>query len=90
MGLPRSTYYHKPKNKTDDDRKLIERIEAIIEAFPGYGYRRVTRELHRRGLTVNHKKVLRIMRQQVELPLIDRTLFKLKLVSPELPWRLHL
>jgi len=32
--------------------------------FPGYGYRRVTRELHRRGVPVNHKKVLRIMKQQ--------------------------
>jgi len=26
---------------------------------------------------------------KVELPLIGRTLFKLKLVSPELPGRLH-
>jgi len=41
--------------------ELIARIETIIEEFPGYGYRRVTRELHRQDIPVNHKKVLRIM-----------------------------
>jgi putative transposase len=64
MNLPHSTYYHKPKNKPDDDPQLINRIEAIIEEFSGYGYRRVTRELHRRGTPSNHKKVLRIMRER--------------------------
>jgi len=64
MKLPRSTYYYKSKNKPDNERSLIDRIEAIIEEFPGYGYRRVTRELYRRGFPVNHKKVLRIMKQQ--------------------------
>lgn len=37
-------------------------VEDIQDDFPCYGYRRVTHELHRRGLTVNHKKVARIMR----------------------------
>ena len=64
MNLPRSTYYHKPNNESDDDQKLIDRIEAIIEEFSGYGYRRVTRELHRRGDPSNSKKVLRIMRER--------------------------
>jgi transposase InsO family protein len=64
MNLPRSTYYHKPKNESGDDPQLINRIEAIIEEFSGYGYRRVTRELNRRGTPSNHKKVLRIMRER--------------------------
>ena len=64
MKLPRSTYYHQPKNPVVDDSELIALIEAIIEEFPGYGYRRVTRELHRRNKIVNHKKILRIMRQR--------------------------
>jgi len=63
MNLPRSTYYHKPK-VVPDDQDLIHSIEAIIEEFSGYGYRRVTRELHRRGNPVNHKKVHRIMRER--------------------------
>jgi len=64
MNLPRSTYYHKPKSESGDDPQLITRIEAIIEEFSGYGYRRVTRELHRQGDPSNSKKVLRIMRKR--------------------------
>ena len=66
MSLPRSTYYYKPKKEPLplDETELTGRIEAIIEEFPGYGYRRVTKELHRQGISTNHKKVLRIMRQR--------------------------
>jgi len=64
MRLPRSTYYYQSKSKTVNDAELITLIEAIIEEFPGYGYRRVTCELHRRGNPVNHKKVLSIMRER--------------------------
>lgn len=64
MNLSRSTYYHKPKNDSGDDLQLINRIEAIIEEFSGYGYRRVTLELRRRGDPSNSKKVLRIMRER--------------------------
>jgi len=31
--------------------------------FPGYGYRRITIELHRRGIEVNHKLVHRLMKE---------------------------
>jgi transposase InsO family protein len=58
------SYYHQSKNDSGDDSELIARIESIIEEFPGYGYRRVTRELHRQDMPVNHKKILRIMRQR--------------------------
>ncbi|HET8908480.1 MAG TPA: IS3 family transposase, partial [Ktedonobacterales bacterium] len=43
---------------------LRDAIERIILEFPGYGYRRVTHALQREGRTVNHKRVLRIMRQE--------------------------
>jgi len=64
MSLPRSTYYYQPQKPCADQVDLLARIESIIEEFPGYGYRRITRELHRQGVRVNHKKVLRIMRQR--------------------------
>jgi putative transposase len=64
MNLSHSTYYHQSKNDSGNDQKLIIQIEAIIQEFPGYGYRRVTRELHRRDIPVNSKKVLRIMHQR--------------------------
>jgi putative transposase len=66
MKLPRSSYYYTPtasiwKDKQDAD--LRDRIEQIVCEFAGYGYRRVTKQLHREGVQVNHKKVLRIMRE---------------------------
>lgn len=44
-----------------------DEIERIILECSGYGYRRVTRELARRGWCVNHKRVLRIMREEALL-----------------------
>jgi transposase InsO family protein len=62
MGLSRSSYYHQPRPCRDDE--LVQQIEPIVLAFAGYGYRRVTEHLQRQGLQVNHKRVLRVMRQQ--------------------------
>ncbi len=59
MDLPRSTYYYRSKSKPEGEQELLKCIEAVIEEFPGYGDRRVTRELHRQGFWDNHKKVLR-------------------------------
>ena len=42
---------------------LRDRIEAICLEFPRYGYRRVTHDLRHKGCHVNHKKVLKIMRE---------------------------
>ncbi len=49
---------------TQDDPALVESIRAIVDEFTRYGYRRVTRELKRRGVSANHKKVLEIMRKK--------------------------
>jgi transposase InsO family protein len=43
---------------------LRDAIERIVLEFPGYGYRRVTHELRRRGWPVNAKRVLRVMRAE--------------------------
>lgn len=66
LSVNRSWYYRKPTEPTQTDQALSLRdaIEAIVLEFPGYGYRRVTAELHRRGWGVNHKRVLRIMREE--------------------------
>ena len=47
---------------------LRVRIEDILAEFPAYGYRRVTHELRRRGLVVNHKRVARVMREHALTP----------------------
>ncbi len=67
MKLARSSFYHKPKGKSPEamqnEADLRGRIEAICLGFPRYGYRRVTEALKREGLRVNHKKVLRLMKE---------------------------
>jgi putative transposase len=67
MKLTRSSFYYKPRVKSAEDMKveadLRDRIEAICLGFPRYGYRRVTYQLKREGKQVNHKKVLRLMRE---------------------------
>jgi len=67
MNIARSTFYYKRKGKSPDQMKteadLRDRIEAICLEFPRYGYRRVTRQLKREGWLVNHKRVLRLMRE---------------------------
>jgi len=42
---------------------LKPEIERIIEKCQGYGYRRVTKQLQKEGFQVNHKRILRIMRE---------------------------
>jgi transposase InsO family protein len=67
MKLARSTFYRKPSPGDSDRMKraadLADRIEAICLEFPRYGYRRVTAQLRREKLLVNHKRVLRLMRE---------------------------
>lgn len=57
-----SAYYHRSEGR--DDTELRELIEQIILEFPCYGYRRITVELRRRGVVANHKRVLRMMREE--------------------------
>lgn len=63
MSLPKRSYYYKSK-AAPADGALIERMGDLLLEFPGYGYRRITKQLHREGWIVNHKKVARIMREK--------------------------
>ena len=47
----------------DPDMDLRDTIQRIALEWPSYGRPRITAELRRRGLTVNPKKVYRIMRE---------------------------
>jgi len=63
MGLARSTFYDEPKSQPVEEARLVARIQEICAEWPAYGYRRVTAELHAEGRIVNHKKVMRIMKE---------------------------
>jgi putative transposase len=62
--FPRSSYYYRSTAQAAGltDARIVELIGSIQDELAGYGYRRVTHELRRRGHPVNHKRVARLMR----------------------------
>ena len=73
--INRAWYYARATAPTQAERDIALRdaIERIVLEFPGYGYRRVTAELHRQKWDVNHKRVLRVMRQEALLCQLQRS-----------------
>jgi putative transposase len=74
-GISRAGYYRHwaasaPRQAETCTRDAIQRV-ALVNRF--YGYRRVTFELRREGLAVNHKRVLRLMREDNLLCLRKRS-----------------
>ena len=59
-----SFYYHQKQSKLPDKYEEIKKlIKAIYELHKGYyGYRRITDELQNKGIVINHKTVLRLMK----------------------------
>ena len=64
FNMSKSTYFYNQilLFKADKDKKLKEKIKSIYYKNKGrYGYRRINLALKNEGITVNHKKVQRIM-----------------------------
>ncbi|MDP9339696.1 MAG: IS3 family transposase, partial [Acidobacteriota bacterium] len=59
-GFYRSLRQREPAEEETEVRSLIQQI--ALEHRRRYGYRRISAELHRRGVPVNRKKVARMMR----------------------------
>jgi len=76
MKLAKSSFYYRLKAKglerMEAEADSRDRIEAICLEFPRYGYRRVTHQLKHEGKLVNHKKVLRLMRESDLLCRVNR------------------
>jgi putative transposase len=51
---------------------LRDAIARVVLAFPGYGYRRVTKAMQREGWRVNHKRVWHIMPEESLLCQLQR------------------
>jgi putative transposase len=64
-GLSRATYYRwrAPQPAVPVEMELRDEIQRAALACPSYGYRRIAAELRRRNWEVNHKRVLRLMRE---------------------------
>ena len=66
VGLSRATIWRQlrqPSTSNQDELELRSQIQAIALEMRSYGYRPITAELHRRGVKVNHKRVLRLLRE---------------------------
>ena len=63
-GVSRAGYYRFQQRvqESEADMDLRSAMQQIALEWPSYGYRRIHRELIRRGWSVNHKRVLRLMR----------------------------
>ena len=64
--LPRATFYYHLKQHTKPDKykSAKEEIVTIYHENKGrYGYRRITTELHKRNIPLNHKTVQRLMKE---------------------------
>ena len=66
LGVPRSLVYRKPNDRPERAafyRELMFEIADVIGVHPGYGYRRVRRELGKRGVGCGYKSVTRAMKE---------------------------
>lgn len=65
LSVSRADYYRWQGGilAVEDDLELRDEIQPIALEMSAYGYRRMTAELRRRGVVANHKRVLRLMRE---------------------------
>lgn len=64
-GVSRAGFYRwrVPRPASPVEMEVRDEMQRVALEWPAYGYRRITRELHKRGFEVNHKRVLRMMRE---------------------------
>jgi putative transposase len=70
-GFYRSLRQQEPEEEEMEVRSAMQQI--VAEHKRRYGYRRVSAELRRRGLVVNHKRVARLMREDNLLAVQPKT-----------------
>jgi transposase InsO family protein len=64
-GLDHAGFYRwrVPRQATPVEMEIRDQMQRVAVESPAYGYRRITAELQQRGFAVNHKRVLRMMRE---------------------------
>jgi putative transposase len=63
LQLNRSVFYYERKPLVSpEDIYLMGKMDKIYTDFPYYGSPRITHELQRKGIVINHKRVERLMR----------------------------
>ena len=74
-GLNRAGFYRwrAPRQASPVEVELRDEMQNVALEWPAYGYRRITHELQQRGFQINHKRVLRMMREDNLLCVRRRT-----------------
>ena len=64
-GLSRAGFYRSrlPRQTSPVEMEIRDEMQKIAVESPAYGYRRITAELQNRGFAINHKRALRMMRE---------------------------
>jgi transposase InsO family protein len=69
LDIIKSSYYYHSRNgtltireKQEEEEKLRQKILKIIETHPAYGYRRLIPELKKKGVIINHKRLLTLLK----------------------------
>jgi len=63
VGVSRSTLRYRVRIPESEPR-LLERMEALVEKHPRYGYRRIWVLLRREGFPVNRKRIYRLWKKE--------------------------
>jgi len=65
MGLSRASFYRSQRAPAASpvEMEIRDELQRIALESPVYGYRRITAALQQHGFAVNHKRVLRMMRE---------------------------
>lgn len=73
-GVSRATYYRRWQRREPKQEEMAvrDRLQELALKYRHYGYRPMTRLLKREGWVVNHKRVLRLMREDNLLSLRRR------------------
>jgi len=88
-GVSRASFYRDWASTAPgrEETELRDVIQRAVLASKHYGYRRITAELRRQGWAVNHKRVLRIMRED-NLLCLRRAAFKPATTDSDHAWRI--
>jgi len=82
VGISRAGFYRhlRAQDPWEEEMAVRSEVQRIALEHQGrYGYRRITAELRRQGMAVNHKRVARLMREdnlvgtELQLSLDDLT-----------------
>jgi len=73
-GVSRASYYRRWRKRkpTEEEMAVRDRVQCLALKHRYYGYRPITRLLKREGWVINHKRVLRLMREDNLLSLRRR------------------